>query len=57
MLKEFIKHNEHYIKITALIGVEGLKKVSYSGVLLFAGCKNLILKDTKQEAMDWLAAQ
>jgi len=57
MLKEFTKHNEPYIKMTALIGVEGLKKVIYSGVLLFTGRKNLILKDSKQEAMDWLAEQ
>ena len=57
MLKEFTKHNEPYIKMTALIGVEGLKKVIYSGVLLFTGRKNLILKDTKEEAQEWLAEQ
>jgi hypothetical protein len=57
MLKEFTKHNEPYIKMTALIGVDGLKKVIYSGVLLFTGRKNLILKNTRQEAMEWLAEQ
>jgi hypothetical protein len=57
MLKEFTKHNEPYIKMTALIGVEGLKKVIYSGVLLFTGRKNLVLKNTKEEAQDWLAEQ
>jgi len=57
MLKDFTKHNEPYIKMTALIGVEGLKKVIYSGVLLFTGRKNLILKDTKEQAMDWLVDQ
>ena len=57
MLKQFTKHNEPYIKMTALIGVEGLKKVIYSGVLLFTGRKNLILKNTKQEALDWLVEQ
>ena len=57
MLKEFTKHNEPYIKMTALIGVDGLKKVIYSGVLLFTGRKNLILKNTRKEAMEWLAEQ
>lgn len=57
MLKEFTKHNEPYIKMTALIGVEGLKKVIYSGVLLFTGRKNLILKNTKEEAQEWLVEQ
>jgi hypothetical protein len=55
MLKEFTKHNEPYIKMTTLVGVEGLKKVIYNGVLLFTQRKNLILKDTKEEALDYLA--
>jgi hypothetical protein len=55
MLKDFTKHNEPYIKMTTLVGVEGLKKVIYNGVLLFTQRKNLILKDTKEEALDYLA--
>ena len=54
-LKDFTKHNEPYIKMTTLVGVEGLKKVIYNGVLLFTKRKNLILKDTKEEALDYLA--
>ena len=57
ILKEFTKHNEPYIKITALIGVEGLKKIIYDAVLLFTKRKNLILKNSKEEALDWLAEQ
>lgn len=57
MLKEFTKYNEPYIKMTALIGVEGLKKVIYNAVLMFNKRKNLVLKDTKQQALDWLISQ
>jgi len=53
-LKEFTRNNEPYMKMTAVIGIEGVKKVIYSGVLLFTGRKNLVLKDSKQEALDWL---
>lgn len=56
-LKEFTKHNEPHMKMTAIIGAEGLKKVIFNGVLLFTGRKNMVLKDTKQEALDWLVAQ
>ena len=55
LLKDFTKHNEPYIKMTTLVGVEGLKKVIYNGVLLFTKRKNLVLKDTKEEALDYLA--
>jgi hypothetical protein len=57
ILKEFTKHNEPYMKMTALIGVEGLKKVIYDAVLLFTRRKNLILKNSREEALDWLAEQ
>jgi hypothetical protein len=57
ILKEFTKHNEPYIKITALVGVEGLKKIIYQAVLVFSGRKNLLLKNSEEEALDWLAEQ
>jgi hypothetical protein len=57
MLKDFTKHNKPYMKMTALIGVEGIQKIIYQGVLMFTGRKNLVLKNTRQEAMDWLAGQ
>jgi hypothetical protein len=57
MLKDYTKHNEPYIKVTALIGVEGLKQVIFNGVLLFTGRKNLVLKNSKEEALDWLVNQ
>jgi len=56
-LKEFTKHNEPYMKMTAVLGVHGIQKVIYQGLLLFTGRKNLVLKNSKQDALDWLAEQ
>lgn len=57
MLKDFTKHNRPYMKMTAVIGVEDIQKIIYQGVLMFTGRKNLVLKDTRQQALDWLAEQ
>ena len=57
MLKDFTKHNEPYMKMTAVVGIEGVKNIIFRGVLMFTGRKNLVLKNTKQEALDWLAEQ
>ena len=57
VLKEFTKHNEPYMYMTALLGVEGLKKVIYDAVLMFTRRKNLVLKNSREEALDWLAEQ
>jgi hypothetical protein len=57
MLKDFTKHNRPYMKMTAVIGVEGIQKIIYQGVLMFTGRKNLVLKNTRPEALEWLAEQ
>jgi hypothetical protein len=57
LTKDFAKHNEPYIKTTALIGVEGLKQVIFNGILLFTNRKNMVLKNSRPEALDWLAGQ
>lgn len=57
MIKDFAKSNEPYIKVTACVGVEGLKEVIFTGVLVFTKRKNLVLKKTRQEALDWLVEQ
>ena len=56
-LKVFTAHNKTYMKVSAIVGVEKIKKVIYLAVLAFTGRKNLILKDTVEEAMDWLVTQ
>ena len=55
--KAFAKHNEPYVKVTALVGVEGIKKVIYQAVLKFSGRKNLILFKSIEEAEEWLVTQ
>ena len=55
-LQIFSEHNKPYIKMTALVGVEGLQKVIYYGVLMFTKRTNLMLKNSRGEALDWLAA-
>jgi hypothetical protein len=57
MIKDFAKGNEPYIKVTACIGVEGLKHVIFTGVLAFTKRKNLVLKKSRPEALDWLVEQ
>ena len=56
-LKDLSMANKPYIKISVVVGVEGIKKVIYQAVLRFTGRKNLVLRSTRQEAMDFLAEQ
>lgn len=57
LIKEFAKYCDPYVKVTASVGVEGLKKIIHNAVILFTGNKSIVLKDTKEEALDWLAEQ
>ncbi len=52
----FAEANKPYIKMTVIIGIEGLKKVIYDGVIRLTGRKNMIIKNTKEEAIEFLAA-
>lgn len=54
-LKQFTLHNKPYMKVSALVGIEGLQKVILNGVILFTGRKNLVTKNSREEALDWLA--
>jgi len=57
LMKEFTSHNRPYVKAGAVLGVTGLKKVTFNAVLLFSGRRNLHLFDSMDEAKDWLAKQ
>jgi hypothetical protein len=57
IIKEFAKYCEPYVKVTASVGVEGLKKIIHNAVIMFTGNKDIVLKDTKEEALDWLVEQ
>jgi hypothetical protein len=56
-LKEFSLKNKSFIKMSAIVGVTGIKSVIYRAVLSFTGRKNLILKDNIEDAKDWLIEQ
>ena len=54
-LKDLAAHNKQFMRMTAIIGVEGLKTAIYSVVMEFTGRKNLVLFDDIEKAKDWLA--
>ena len=53
-LQNFSEHNKPYMKMTALVGVKGLQKVIYYGVLMFTKRTNLVMKSGRGDALDWL---
>jgi hypothetical protein len=53
-LKDLADSNKPYIKMSVVVGVDGIKQVIYKAVLKFTGRKNLLLKDTLDEAKDFL---
>lgn len=57
IIKDFAKHNEPYIKATACLGMEGLKEVIFTNVTVLTKRNNLVMKKSKQEALDWLVEQ
>ena len=56
IIKDFTAHNKPYIKASAVIGVEGLRKVIYNAAMAFSG-RQISAFDTLDQAKDWLAAQ
>jgi hypothetical protein len=56
-LKEFAKYIDPYIKIVVIIGVEGLQTIIFNSVLMFTRSKKIFLKETKEEALDWISKQ
>jgi hypothetical protein len=55
-IQNFSEHNKPHMKMTALVGVEGLQKVVYFAVLTFTKRTNIVLKNSRAEALDWLVA-
>jgi hypothetical protein len=56
-IKAFAKYCDPYVKASASIGVEGLMKIIHNAVVMFTGNKSIVLKNTRDEAMDWLSEQ
>jgi D-mannonate dehydratase len=56
-LKEFVKYIDPYVKMITIIGLEGLQTILFNSVMMFSRTKKLTKKDSKEEALDWLAKQ
>ncbi len=56
-LKAFSEHNKPFMKMTAVVGVEGVKGIIMSAIIKFTGRKNLIAKNSVDEAKEWLVGQ
>jgi len=56
IIKDFTAHNKPYIKASAVVGVEGLRKVIYNAAMAFSG-RRISAFATLDQAKDWLAAQ
>jgi len=54
-VKDFTMHNKPYMKMTALIGLEGIQKVILNTAMVFTKRENFVLKNSYNEAMDFLA--
>ncbi len=55
-LKDFTKHNEPYMKASAVVGIEGILSVALMAVSKFTGRTFKPCKD-RQAALDWLVEQ
>lgn len=55
-LKDFTKHNEPYMKASAVVGVEGILNIALLAVSTFSGRTFKSFAD-RQSAMDWLVEQ
>jgi hypothetical protein len=55
-LKELAKHDEPYVKASAIVGMSGLHRIAYQAVLLFSR-RNIKAFEDDVEAMDWLVSQ
>ena len=54
-LKDFVKYIDPYMKMIVVVGLEGLQKILYNSILMFTRTKKMTLKDTEEEALDFLA--
>lgn len=52
--KSFTHGNKPYVKAGAVIGVTGLKRIMYNGIMKFSG-RDLSVFDDVPSAKDWLA--
>ena len=56
-LKEFVKYVDPYVKMITVLGLAGLQTIVFNAVLMFTRSKKLTTKNSREEALDWLAEQ
>ena len=52
--KDLAKDTDSNMKMTAIIGLEGLQTVMLNGILMFTRTKKIAVKNSKEEALDFL---
>ncbi|MBN2755071.1 MAG: hypothetical protein JXR81_09475 [Candidatus Goldbacteria bacterium] len=55
--KEFVAGNKPFVKMSVVVGIDGIKKVLYDAVILFSRRKNLVLMNSIDEAKEFLSKQ
>lgn len=55
-LKQFSKTVTPYMAASAAVGIAGIKKIIYNSLIRLTG-RNIMLFDTVEQALDWLAEQ
>ena len=55
-LKQFADGNTPYVKASAVVGLDGLKKIVYNAVVMFTGRRLPVFEDV-EKAKDWLIEQ
>jgi hypothetical protein len=55
-LKEFTNGNKPYVKASAVVGLDGMKKIIYNAVTKFSG-RNIPAFDDIENAKQWLIEQ
>lgn len=56
-IKSLAKHNKPYVRAGAVVGVSGIRRITFNAVLVVTGRRNLHLFEDIEEAKDWLIQQ
>jgi hypothetical protein len=56
LMKDLTTHNKPFVKASAVVGVDGLKKIVFNGVQTVSG-RRLSSFDTLEQAKAWLVSQ
>ena len=55
-MKDLAKHDEPYVKASAVVGMGGLHRIAYQAVILFSK-RNIQVFAEEPAALDWLVSQ